>query len=78
MRNRSVRSSLYPPPGTGILALQSAQSEVNNPPNARQCCNRPNLQSALPNMKHRFRRSNLDLRRPRNGLKVGLRSSRWA
>eukprot|EP00969_Alexandrium_andersonii_P191080 8440633-Alexandrium_andersonii.AAC.1 len=34
------------------------------------------LQSALQNMQHRFRHSELELRGPRNGLKISPRSSR--
>eukprot|EP00969_Alexandrium_andersonii_P088209 3889981-Alexandrium_andersonii.AAC.1 len=37
---------------------------------------RPNPQSALRKMQHRFRRSELELRGPRKGLKIGPRSSR--
>eukprot|EP00969_Alexandrium_andersonii_P124440 5499660-Alexandrium_andersonii.AAC.1 len=33
--------------------------------------------SALPNMPHRFMRSKLELRGPRNGLKFGPQNSRW-
>eukprot|EP00975_Prorocentrum_lima_P060209 12627576-Prorocentrum_lima.AAC.1 len=37
---------------------------------------RPNPQSAMRNMQHRFRRSNLELRGPKRGLKISPRSFR--
>eukprot|EP00969_Alexandrium_andersonii_P236708 10449856-Alexandrium_andersonii.AAC.1 len=36
---------------------------------------RPSPHSALPKMQHRFRHSELELRGPRKGLKIGPRSS---
>eukprot|EP00969_Alexandrium_andersonii_P210758 9308875-Alexandrium_andersonii.AAC.1 len=59
---------------SGIFTLQGAQNAIRNPPDARQCSNPPHPQSAMPNMQHRFRRSNLELRGPRNGLQIGPRS----
>eukprot|EP00969_Alexandrium_andersonii_P167510 7405012-Alexandrium_andersonii.AAC.1 len=39
---------------------------------------RVNPQSTLPKTQNRFKRSNLELRRPKNGLNIGPRSSRGA
>eukprot|EP00969_Alexandrium_andersonii_P255319 11286128-Alexandrium_andersonii.AAC.1 len=37
----------------------------------------PNPRSAFLKTQHRLRRLNVELRRPRNGLRMGPRSSRW-
>eukprot|EP00969_Alexandrium_andersonii_P353746 15440596-Alexandrium_andersonii.AAC.1 len=54
------------------------KSAIRNPPKARQCCNLP--QSAIRHaqmrkQQHRFWRSELELRGPENGLKIGPRGS---
>eukprot|EP00969_Alexandrium_andersonii_P153990 6808182-Alexandrium_andersonii.AAC.1 len=60
----------------------TAPRAIRNPLKARQCCNPPqftirlNPQSAVRDMNDRFRRSNMELRGPRNGLEIGPRSSR--
>eukprot|EP00969_Alexandrium_andersonii_P359633 15453629-Alexandrium_andersonii.AAC.1 len=60
----------------GIFALQGAQGAIRNLPEARQCCNPP--QSAIRHAytKNNIRRSELEQRGLRNGLKIGPRSSR--
>eukprot|EP00969_Alexandrium_andersonii_P127178 5621067-Alexandrium_andersonii.AAC.1 len=57
------------------FTLQAAQSESCEPLKAHHRCARLNSKSAMRNMQNRFGRSELELRRPKNGLKNGPRSS---
>eukprot|EP00969_Alexandrium_andersonii_P145907 6453451-Alexandrium_andersonii.AAC.1 len=59
---------------SGTFTCQGAQSAIRNPLKARQCCDPP--RSAIRHAEHSFRRSELELCGPKNGLKMGLLSSR--
>eukprot|EP00969_Alexandrium_andersonii_P213030 9407538-Alexandrium_andersonii.AAC.1 len=61
---------------SGTFTLQDVQSAIRNPPKACQRCNPPQSESAMRKLHNQFKPSELELRGPRNGLKIGPRSSR--
>eukprot|EP00969_Alexandrium_andersonii_P132479 5857558-Alexandrium_andersonii.AAC.1 len=52
------------------------QPAIRNPLKTRRCCNPPHPAIGLANMQNCSRRSELELRGPRNGFKTNPRSSR--
>eukprot|EP00969_Alexandrium_andersonii_P323790 14306587-Alexandrium_andersonii.AAC.1 len=59
------------------LHCRAPKAQSANRPRPVRAAIRLNPQSAMRKVQNRFRRSNLELRRPRTSLKFGPRSSRW-